>query len=452
MQDNKNENNIKITFAELKHMIAEALVEQLGAAGSPSPDVGEEPLGPEESLEVQALMEKYMGFKKLKKSLAGKGVKDPGAVAASIGRKKYGKEKFQKAAAKGKRLQKESSDPYRTPAAKPKYDHTDERSDEYTFSVAEALKARFLPGVDGLRFVSRAATTTEDISGVNRPLHITLRGASALDDNKGVLTIYVSNAYRPSKVDFIASFSGIDVGIKYVTDIKSHPKVKLSKSFTFEYETPTEEIIERLRTGFVQELRAKIAEAIRVERGYGTDAEYGRLHEQAEPPYSYLDPRSDEYVRYVAGALKDELLSGIDGLQLQSRGAETVEGVNRYVVADKDPIKQGLKVRTIGNVVAGGGLNGKLSFTVGKHQDVDYEADADDFDPDEPSMRLVRDFDGIKVQLMFSARRSKIVHFKYFEFEYETPVEEIVETLRTQFVPLLNQNLEEYIKGPDGDY
>ena len=48
-----------------------------------------------------------MGFKKLKKlkkSLSGKGVKDPGAVAASIGRKKYGKGKFQKAAANGKSL------------------------------------------------------------------------------------------------------------------------------------------------------------------------------------------------------------------------------------------------------------------------------------------------------------------------------------------------------------
>jgi hypothetical protein len=51
------------------------------------------------------LNEKYMGFKKLEKSIADRGdVKDPGAVAASIGRKKYGKEKFQKAAAAGKKM------------------------------------------------------------------------------------------------------------------------------------------------------------------------------------------------------------------------------------------------------------------------------------------------------------------------------------------------------------
>ena len=49
--------------------------------------------------------EGYVGFDKLKKSIAAKGkVKDPGAVAASIGRKKYGKSRFQKAAAKGKKL------------------------------------------------------------------------------------------------------------------------------------------------------------------------------------------------------------------------------------------------------------------------------------------------------------------------------------------------------------
>jgi len=53
----------------------------------------------------ESLTEKYMGFKKLEKSIAAKGdVRDPAAVAASIGRKKYGKEKFQKAAAAGKKL------------------------------------------------------------------------------------------------------------------------------------------------------------------------------------------------------------------------------------------------------------------------------------------------------------------------------------------------------------
>jgi hypothetical protein len=46
----------------------------------------------------------YVGFNKLTKELAKKGVRDPKALAASIGRKKYGKKKFQEAAAKGKSL------------------------------------------------------------------------------------------------------------------------------------------------------------------------------------------------------------------------------------------------------------------------------------------------------------------------------------------------------------
>jgi hypothetical protein len=42
-------------------------------------------------------------FKKLTKNLKKKGAKNPKALAAFIGRKKYGKKKFQKLAAKGRR-------------------------------------------------------------------------------------------------------------------------------------------------------------------------------------------------------------------------------------------------------------------------------------------------------------------------------------------------------------
>jgi hypothetical protein len=47
----------------------------------------------------------YVGFDKLKGQIAAKGgVSNPGAVAASIGRKKYGKATFQKAASSGHKL------------------------------------------------------------------------------------------------------------------------------------------------------------------------------------------------------------------------------------------------------------------------------------------------------------------------------------------------------------
>lgn len=54
--------------------------------------------------EAEKVDEKYMGFEKVKAAAKKGGAEDPGAVAASIGRKKYGKEKFQKAAAAGKKL------------------------------------------------------------------------------------------------------------------------------------------------------------------------------------------------------------------------------------------------------------------------------------------------------------------------------------------------------------
>lgn len=47
-----------------------------------------------------------MGFSKLKSSLAGKGIKNPGALASSIGRKKYSKPLFDKYAAKGTKMSK----------------------------------------------------------------------------------------------------------------------------------------------------------------------------------------------------------------------------------------------------------------------------------------------------------------------------------------------------------
>ncbi len=57
----------------------------------------------QESME-QVLSEKYMGFEKVAAAAKAGGAKNPDAVAASIGRNKYGKKKFQKAAAQGKKL------------------------------------------------------------------------------------------------------------------------------------------------------------------------------------------------------------------------------------------------------------------------------------------------------------------------------------------------------------
>lgn len=49
-------------------------------------------------------MSEYLGFKKLKQKLAESGAKNPAGAAAAIGRNKYGKEKFQKAASEHKSM------------------------------------------------------------------------------------------------------------------------------------------------------------------------------------------------------------------------------------------------------------------------------------------------------------------------------------------------------------
>jgi hypothetical protein len=46
----------------------------------------------------------YVGFSRLKGKLAAQGVRNPGGLAAKIGRKKYGKAAFQKRAAAGKSM------------------------------------------------------------------------------------------------------------------------------------------------------------------------------------------------------------------------------------------------------------------------------------------------------------------------------------------------------------
>ena len=55
----------------------------------------------------EKLNEKYMGFKKVAAAAKAGGAENPEAVAASIGRKKYGKKAFQKAAASGTKMREE---------------------------------------------------------------------------------------------------------------------------------------------------------------------------------------------------------------------------------------------------------------------------------------------------------------------------------------------------------
>lgn len=71
---------------------------------------GEESQSPEAvgkpEMKSEAMEKKYEGFKAVEESARESGAKDPAAVAAAVGRKKYGKEAFQHAAAKGHKMGK----------------------------------------------------------------------------------------------------------------------------------------------------------------------------------------------------------------------------------------------------------------------------------------------------------------------------------------------------------
>ena len=87
-----------------------------------------------ESTMKEVLNEKYMGFDKTVAAIKkGGSAKDPEAVAASIGRKKYGKEKFQAAAAQGKKLSERT--------------WTDPETGEYHGSYSDNLQTTSVPGL-----------------------------------------------------------------------------------------------------------------------------------------------------------------------------------------------------------------------------------------------------------------------------------------------------------------
>jgi hypothetical protein len=97
MEDNMNNDNNLYNILNNFNKLSES--------DTPQPAAQSKPKTLLESTMEQVLQEKYMGFKKTVGALKKQGgVENPEALAASIGRKKYGKKAFQKAAAAGKKL------------------------------------------------------------------------------------------------------------------------------------------------------------------------------------------------------------------------------------------------------------------------------------------------------------------------------------------------------------
>jgi hypothetical protein len=104
MEDNMNNDNNLYNILNNFNKLSES--------DTPKPATESKPKTLLESTMEEVLQEKYMGFKKTVGALKKQGgIEDPKALAASIGRKKYGKKAFQKAAAAGKKMGEEVTPP-----------------------------------------------------------------------------------------------------------------------------------------------------------------------------------------------------------------------------------------------------------------------------------------------------------------------------------------------------
>lgn len=96
--------------------------------------------------EVEQIDEKYMGFKKVMAAVAAKGARNPAAVAAAIGRKKYGKEKFQAMAAAGKKQANEETvvegSEGKTPETETEVNLAKKHGDPKKITYGDVIKAR----------------------------------------------------------------------------------------------------------------------------------------------------------------------------------------------------------------------------------------------------------------------------------------------------------------------
>jgi len=112
----------------------------------------------------EELEKKYIGFDKLKAKIKGT-VSNPGAVAAAIGRKKYGAKKFNKDAAKGKKMRHEK------PLKKGRSAETD-----FLDKVGEAshnIATRLATGTAALAKALTASTVTQFTRRPERPVEST---------------------------------------------------------------------------------------------------------------------------------------------------------------------------------------------------------------------------------------------------------------------------------------
>jgi hypothetical protein len=160
-----------------------------------------------------SLEKKYEGFEAVKESAKESGARDPGAVAAAIGRKKYGKKAFQEAAAAGKKMHKSEYEPQEVALA---------LADKLTELVEDLEKAE-----GGSKYSQRK--TAVEIKGVHSSGGFTgleEKGQSQAGRN-------IERATEKDTPEHMKSFyhgRGKQMHEDKLAELKAMPKPKLTKS------------------------------------------------------------------------------------------------------------------------------------------------------------------------------------------------------------------------------
>lgn len=178
--------------------------------------------------ELENMEEEYMGFKKLKAKIAAKGgVRDPEAVAAAIGRKKYGKEKFQAAAAAGKKLGEEAEIdetdlPFDPNAQRPEMP-AGKQPAEYRYVRGLARKA-MKAGIAA----AEQPMSHEDLHAQHQALHVMGEEIEQIEEKMSVKARMMKSAKSDDLVkrSMLPDRSGIPAGKGYGDDLKKEKIMK----------------------------------------------------------------------------------------------------------------------------------------------------------------------------------------------------------------------------------
>jgi len=226
--------------------------------------------------ESQHVDEKYMGFDKTVAAIKkGGSADDPEAVAAAIGRKKYGKERFQKAAAAGKKLGEQQG-------------------------VAEGSLNEFAQGGDGDYLRALASAWYNDTFNTGS----LQQGIKSQEDVERVLArgiVCPDGKTRKYNIDYNGDFDGVQI---YSDDYYEHGDVdgstdtRTGRPFgPYDHiEFKGQDLNEGIAEGSLEEVSLDLAKRARDKAEYFVDMDYDDMRDR---PYGYSEKQRSKFQRYI---------------------------------------------------------------------------------------------------------------------------------------------------------